>query len=226
MGLGDLPPSAVTALADHLRMLLAWNASVNLTAIRDPRTAVTAHVLDALSALPWLRAHGIRALLDLGSGGGYPGLPLAIGLPAERTLLVDSVGKKARFLATAVTGLGLTDRVAVSAERAETLAADPRQRGRWPAVTARAVASLGDLVELAFPLLAPGGVLVAWKGVEIGSERDRAMSALAALGGGTLEVVEVAPPAPAGHVLVICRKQGRTAAAWPRSPAERARHPW
>ena len=226
MGLGDLPPSAVTALADHLRLLLAWNESVNLTAIRDPRQAVNAHVLDALSALPWLRTRGIRSLLDLGSGGGYPGLPLAIGLPAERTLLVDSVGKKARFLATAVAALGVADRVAVSAERAETLASDRRHRERWPAVTARAVASLGDLVELAFPLLAPEGVLVAWKRSDLGPERDRAMPALAALGGGTLEIVEVAPPAPAGHVLVMCHKKGRTAPAWPRSPAERARHPW
>ena len=226
MGLGDLPSSAVAALAAHLRLLLAWNDAVNLTSIRDPRTAVTAHVLDALSALPLLRHRGVRALLDLGSGGGYPGLPLAIALPAERALLVDSIGKKARFLATAVVGLGLVDRVDVAAERAETLAADPRHRGRWPAVTARAVASLADLIELAFPLLAPGGVLVAWKRSEIGQERERAMPALAALGGGTLEIIEAAPPAPAGHILVVCRKAGRTAPAWPRSPAERIRHPW
>ena len=226
MGLGDLPSSAVAALAAHLRLLLAWNDAVNLTSIRDPRTAVAAHVLDALSALPLLRHRGVRALLDLGSGGGYPGLPLAIALPAERALLVDSIGKKARFLATAVVGLGLADRVDVAAERAETLAADPRHRGRWPAVTARAVASLADLIELAFPLLAPGGVLVAWKRSEIGQERERAMPALAALGGGTLEIIEAAPPAPAGHILVVCRKAGRTAPAWPRSPAERIRHPW
>jgi 16S rRNA (guanine527-N7)-methyltransferase len=226
MGLGGLPSPAVAALADHLRLLLAWNGAVNLTAIRDPRAAVAAHVLDALSAVPLLRRRGVRALLDLGSGGGYPGLPLAIALPAERALLVESIGKKARFLETAVAGLGLADHVDVAAERAETLAADARNRERWPAVTARAVASLGDLVELAFPLLAPGGVLVAWKGSGIGDECDRAMPALAALGGGTLEVVEAAPPAPTGHILVVCRKAGRTARAWPRSPAERARRPW
>ena len=226
MGLGDLPSSAVAALADHLRLLLAWNDAVNLTSVRDPRSAVAAHVLDALSALPLLRHRGVRALLELGSGGGYPGLPLAIALPAQRALLVDSIGKKARFLATAVLGLGLADRVDVAAERAETLAADPRHRGRWPAVTARAVAPLADLIELAFPLLRPGGVLVAWKRSEIGPERDRAIPALAALGGGTLEIIEAAPPAPAGHILVVCRKAGRTAPAWPRSPAERIRHPW
>jgi len=226
IGLGDLPSRAVAALADHLRLLLAWNVAVNLTAIRDPRAAVAAHVLDALSAVAPLRERGIRGLLDLGSGGGYPGLPLAIALPAERALLVDSVGKKARFLEAAVAGLGLAERVDVAAERAETLAADPRHRGRWPAVTARAVASLADLIEVAFPLLVPGGLLVAWKRSEIGAERDRAMPALAALGGGTLEVIEATPPAPAGHVLVICRKTGRTSLAWPRPPAERIRHPW
>ena len=226
MGLGDLPSPAVTALADHLRLLLAWTGAVNLTAIRDPRAAVAAHVLDALAALPLLRENGVRALLDLGSGGGYPGLPLAIALPAERALLVDSIGKKARFLATAVTGLGLADRVEVAAERAETLAADPRHRERWPVVTARAVAALPELVELAFPLLAPGGLLVAWKRSEIGEERLRAMPALAALGGGTLDILQVAPPVPAGHVLVVCRKTGRTPAGWPRPSVERARHPW
>jgi 16S rRNA (guanine527-N7)-methyltransferase len=199
---------------------------VNLTAIRDPLAAVAAHVLDALAAVAMLRQEGVRALLDLGSGGGYPGLPLAIALPAERALLVDSIGKKARFLATAVAGLGLADRVEVAAERAETMAVDPRHRERWPAVTARAVAALPELVELAFPLLAPGGLLVAWKRSAIGEERARAMPALVALGGGTLDILRVAPPAPAGHVLVVCRKTGGTPSGWPRSPAERVRHPW
>lgn len=226
MHLGDLPTPVVAALVDHLRLLLAWAPAVNLTAIRDARVAVAAHVFDALAALPLLRRNHVRGLLDLGSGGGYPGLPLAIALPAERALLVDSIGKKARFLATVVAGLGLDGHIEVAPVRAESLAADPRHRGRWPAVTARAVAALPELVELAFPLLETGGLLVAWKGSEIGDERMRATAALAALGGGTLEVVQVAPPAPAGHVLVVCRKTGRTDAVWPRPAAERARRPW
>lgn len=226
MGLRDLPAPGGTALEDHLRLLLAWTTAVNLTAIRDPLAAVVAHVLDSLAAVPLLRREGVRALLDLGSGGGYPGLPLAIALPAERALLVESIGKKARFLATAVAGLGLAERVEVAAERAESLAVDRRHRERWPAVTARAVAALPELVELTFPLLAPGGLLVAWKRSSIDEERVRAMPALVALGGGTLAVLELAPPVPAGHVLVIFRKTGRTPAGWPRSPAERIRRPW
>jgi len=226
MGLRDLPAPRVAALEGHLRLLLAWTGAVNLTAIRDPRAAVAAHVLDALSAVGLLRDEGVRALLDLGSGGGYPGLPLAIALPAERAGLVESIAKKARFLEAAVAGLGLAGRVDVARERAESLAADPRHRERWPAVTARAVAGLPELVELAFPLLAPGGLLVAWKGSAIEEERLQAMPALLALGGGTIEMVATAPPVPAGHVLLVCRKTGRTAPGWPRSPAERARHPW
>jgi 16S rRNA (guanine(527)-N(7))-methyltransferase RsmG len=137
MGLRDLPAPRVAALEGHLRLLLAWTGAVNLTAIRDPRAAVAAHVLDALSAVGLLRDEGVRALLDLGSGGGYPGLPLAIALPAERAGLVESIAKKARFLEAAVAGLGLAGRVDVARERAESLAADPRHRERWPAVTAR-----------------------------------------------------------------------------------------
>jgi 16S rRNA (guanine527-N7)-methyltransferase len=226
MGFGDLPAPRVAALEGHLRLLLAWTSAVNLTAIRDPSTAISAHVFDALSAVGLLRDEGVRALLDLGSGGGYPGLPLAIALPAERAVLVESITKKARFLEAAVAGLGLAGRVAVAYERAESLAADPRHRERWPAVTARAVAGLPDLVELAFPLLMPGGLLVAWKGSAIEEERRRAMRALLALGGGTIVVLATAPPVPAGHILVVCRKTGRTAPGWPRSPAERTRHPW
>ena len=226
LGLDDLPARAVADLEGHLRLLLAWTGAVNLTAIRDPLAAVAAHVLDSLAAVPLLRAGGVGEILDLGSGGGYPGLPLAIALPARRALLVDSIAKKARFLATAVAGLGLAGRVEIATARAESLAADPRHRGRWTAVTARAVAALPDLVEVAFPLLAPGGVLVAWKRTGIDDETRRALPALAALGGGTLEVIDTAEPVPAGHVLVACRKVGRTPAGWPRPPAERARHPW
>ena len=228
LGLGDLPSGSRDAILGHLRLLLAWTRAVNLTAIRDPDAAVTGHLLDSLAALPLLREAGVRRFLDLGSGGGYPGLPLALALPAEAALLVDSIAKKAAFLRVAVAAASVTDRVTVAAIRAEALAADGRQRERWPAVTVRAVAPLPELVELAFPLLASGGLLLAWKRAGLDDERRRALAAVEALGGGSVEVVP--PPAVlAGledHVLVAVRKAGRTGREWPRPPAERKRHPW
>ncbi len=228
LGLEPLAAPVREAILGHLRLLLAWTAAINLTSIRDPTAAVTGHLLDSLAAIPLLRRAGVRRLLDLGSGGGYPGLPLALALPADRTLLVDSIAKKAAFLRVAAAAAGAAERVAVAAARAEDLAADRRHRERWPAVTVRAVATLPELVELAFPLISPGGLLVAWKRSDVGDETARALPAIAALGGGTLEVAPFPEP-PAGledHVLVVVRKDGRTSDGWPRPPAERKRHPW
>ncbi len=228
LGLGGLPPGAREAILGHLRLLLAWTAAINLTSIRDPDAAVTGHLLDSLAAVPLLRRAGVTRFLDLGSGGGYPGLPLALALPVEAALLVDSIAKKATFLQVAVAAAGVADRVAVAADRAEALATDRRQREHWPAVTARAVAPLAELVELAFPLLVPGGLLLAWKRVGLDRERARGLAAVAALGGGSMEVAELPAPLPGleGHVLVAVRKKGPTASAWPRTPAERKRRPW
>jgi 16S rRNA (guanine527-N7)-methyltransferase len=228
LGLAPLPDGARAGILGHLRLLLAWTGAVNLTAIRDPAAAVSGHLLDSLAAAPVLRSAGVRRILDLGSGGGYPGLPLALALPVDRALLVDSIAKKAAFLRVAAAAAGVAGRVDVAATRAETLAAEPRHRERWPAVTVRAVAPLAELVELAFPLLAPGGLLVAWKRSDLDAERTRALPAVAALGGGTAEVVPLPVPLAGleDHVLVVIRKEGRTGAGWPRPPAERKRRPW
>lgn len=226
LGLGDLPAAARRSLEDHLRLLMAWNAAINLTAVRDPVEAVRRHILDSLVAVAALRDRGIDAFVDIGSGGGYPGLPLAAAVPARRALLVDSVGKKARFLATAAAATGLGSSVDAFAGRAEILAADDRHRERWPAVVARAVGSLAELAELGLPLVARDGVLVAWKRGTIDAELEAAGPAIAAVGGAPPIVI----PAVHGiglddHRLVIVAKVRPTPAAYPRDPAVRRRHP-
>jgi 16S rRNA (guanine527-N7)-methyltransferase len=222
----DLPPSVRTTVDGHMRLLLAWTGAINLTAIRDPVAAATMHVLDSLTAVAVLRAAGTDRFLDLGSGGGVPGIPLAAVLPAAEALLVDPIGKKARFLTTATEALGLGDRVRVAPVRSEALARDPRHCGQWPVVTARAVAPLADLVELAFPLLAMGGRLVAWKRGDIADESRSARTAVRALGGGELEIVDVAAPGLHEHRLVVVTRRGRVPDAYPRDPAVRKRQPW
>ena len=221
----DLPPDVRAAIDGHARLLLAWTEAINLTAIRDPAEVARLHVLDSLSAVPFLRERGATALLDIGSGGGYPGLPLAAALPATRALLVDSVGKKVRFLETAIAATGLGDRVAAEQARAETLAADPRDREGWSVVTARAVGSLGELIELGLPLVAPDGVLVVWKRAVLDEELEAAAGALHALRAGPLTVMDPGVPGLEAHRLVVVPRGGPIEAKYPRDPAERGRRP-
>jgi 16S rRNA (guanine527-N7)-methyltransferase len=221
-----LTPTARSAIDGHARLLLAWTTAINLTAIRDPASVALAHVVDSLSAVAVLRERGVDRFLDLGSGGGYPGLPIAAALPAARVVLLEPVAKKAAFLSVVATATGLDGTVEAAAVRAETLARDRRHRGRWPAVTARAVASLADLVELAFPLLAPTGALVAWKRGDLGDELAAAERAIAALGGGSLDVRRVEVAGLTGHRLVVATTHDGAPSDYPRDPATRKRRPW
>lgn len=229
-GLADLgvDPSAtaLVAIEVHVRLLLAWTVAINLTGIREPAAVALGHVIDSLAAVPWLLDRRPERLLDLGSGGGFPGLPLAAALPPVEVTLVEPIAKKSRFLAVVTEAIDLSDRVTVAVNRVETLAADPFQRDSWPVVTARAVASMADLIELAFPLLAPGGSLVAWKRGDLDTELAAARRACNALGGGTLEVKPVPVAGLVDHRLVIATRTGVVPVAYPRDPAARRRRPW
>jgi 16S rRNA (guanine527-N7)-methyltransferase len=222
----ELTPAARRAIVGHARLLLAWTPAINLTSIRDPTAVATGHIVDSLTALPLLAAAGIDRFIDLGSGGGYPGLPLAAALPAARALLLEPIGKKARFLEVAIAATGLAGTVEAGAVRAEALAFDPAHRGQWPAITARAVAALSELVELAFPLLARDGLLVAWKRGDLAAEVTAARRAIDALGGGSLKTVPLEVSGLAGHVLVVVTRHGPVPAAYPRDPSVRRRRPW
>jgi 16S rRNA (guanine527-N7)-methyltransferase len=221
-----LPPAARAAIDGHARLLMAWTPAINLTAIRDPAEVAVAHVVDSLSGLAVLAERGADRYIDLGSGGGYPGLPIAAALPAARALLLEPIAKKAAFLSVVAAATGLGDKVQAAPVRAEALAGDRRHRGRWPAVTARAVAGLAELLELAFPLLAPGGCLVAWKRGDLGPELAAAERAIAALGGGSIEVRPVDVDGLTGHRLVVATARGGVPETYPRDPATRRRRPW
>jgi 16S rRNA (guanine527-N7)-methyltransferase len=200
--------TALAAIDGHVRLLLAWTRAINLTAIREPAAVATGHVIDSLSAVPWLRHRAAERILDLGSGGGFPGLPIVATLPDATVTLLEPIGKKAAFLRAVVDATGLAGRGTVSADRAESVAADPARRGSWSVVTARAVATTAELVELAFPLLEPGGALVAWKRGDLDAELARAHRALDALGGGSLESLDVHVSGLSDHRLVIVTRTG------------------
>ena len=122
----QLSDTARSIVDGHVRLLLSWTAAINLTAIREPADVARLHVLDSLTAVPLLAALGVSRFIDLGSGGGFPGLPLAAALDAERVLLIDSVAKKVRFLRTVIEATGLDRQVAAEPDRAETVAHDAR----------------------------------------------------------------------------------------------------
>lgn len=153
-----LDPALAAPLLEYLTLLQRWNATYNLTAIRDPRQMVTLHLLDSLA----MQAHvaDVSRLADLGTGPGLPGIPLAIAHPGLQVTLVESNGKKARFLREAVRQLKLGN-ARVAESRAEAV----DEPGAYDAITARALATLPEIIAVGGHLLAPGGRLLAMKGV-------------------------------------------------------------
>lgn len=150
----QLPAGAVERLLDYQALLQRWNAAYNLTAVRDAQEMVTRHLLDSLSILPYVRG---QSLADLGTGPGLPGIVLAIAAPGRDILLVDSNGKKVRFLREAIRALKLEG---VRAEQSRVEAV----QGQFDCVTARAFASLADMLGWGGHLLAPNGIWLAMKG--------------------------------------------------------------
>ena len=213
-------------LEQYVALLLEANARINLTRVVEPEAIARLHLLDALAALPLVDALGPTCAVDVGSGGGVPGLALAIARPGIAWTLVDSVGKKAAILRGFADRLSL-ENVSVLAERVETLGRDAAHRERYDVVTARACAPLPVLVELALPLLKPGGQLLAWKGPLAGDEPEvRAGNGVSLLlGGGEPRLVDAGHAALGDHRFVTIDKLSPTPARFPRRAGEPARRP-
>lgn len=182
-------------LLAYLALLDRWNRTYNLTAIRDPCEMVTRHLLDSLAMHPFVES---EALADLGTGPGLPGIPLAIAKPRLRVTLVESNGKKARFLREAVRTLGLAN-ARVAESRAEAL----DEPAAYDALTARALDVLAGIIEVGGHLLKPGGKLLAMKGVR----PDEEIAALPA-GWKVSDVRTLAVPGLVGerHLVIVTRK--------------------
>ncbi len=187
----NLDQNTITMLEQHWQLVMERNAVVNLTAITDQAAVISKHYLDCLLALPYLSASG--KALDIGSGGGFPGLVLAIAQQRLFWTLVESVNKKADFLRQAASKLSLSN-VTVVAARAETIGRDGAYRGNFDLVTARAVAELASLLEYALPLLKIGGRFIAYKGPDAAMEAAHAGNALDILGGKIVDVIDLQLP--------------------------------
>jgi 16S rRNA (guanine527-N7)-methyltransferase len=202
-------------LRRYLELLFAANQTMNLTRIADLASAEVQHVGDALTALPYLPAEPHR-LADVGTGGGVPGIPLAIARPDVRVLLVEATGKKAAFLRTAVAELGLTN-VEVDQRRAEEVGQDEHLRERFDVAIARAVATMAWLAEWLLPLVHKRGRALAMKGPKVIEELPLAARAIKLLGGGEPSIHPVQLPGTEHRVIVQIPKITKTSLRYPRA---------
>lgn len=211
----------VERLGLYLALLLDTNKAFNLTAITVPAQAWERHVLDSLSLVPMLAdLPGEPAVVDVGSGGGAPGIPLAIVMPRVRFTLVEATGKKARFLEDTARAIGLAN-VEVINDRAETLGQNHRShRERYDAGLARAVGRIAVVLELLVPLLKVGGLALLTKGQQAEAEIEEAQEALRTLHASVAGVVET----PTGKIVAV-EKHRPTPRSFPRRPGEPARSP-
>ncbi len=207
------------------------NAKLNLTAISGYENVQRKLFLESLAVLAVLRKFDCLSdgtsgsLLDLGAGGGFPGVPIKIAAPSLRLMLVEAARKKAAFLYELVQRLSLSN-VIVVAERAEVVAHDPSHREVYDVVTARGVAAMPALVELGLPFVKVGGYLAAAKGSDVREELASAAKALEACGG-EIEAVEELPAVDtaAPSTLVLIHKVTRTPERYPRRTGVPVKHP-
>lgn len=215
-------PEQRAALERVLELLAADRAS--LSSVRDAGDAWKVHVADSLTGLDVPALAAARAICDVGSGAGFPGLVLAAMLPEARVDLVESVGRKAAFIDRAATEAGIGNARVVNARAEDWAGREGREA--YDAVTARAVGRLSTLAELASPLLRPGGVLVAWKGRRDPGEEAELDRAAAQLAMEPVEIRWVGPYAGSrNRHLHIVRKAGETPADLPRRPGMAKKRP-
>lgn len=215
----------VMALINYERELIEWNQKFNLTAIRDVESIRTKHFLDSYSCVLTWKANPPLRLVDVGTGAGFPGLPLKIIYPNMHVTLVESVGKKAMFCQHIISKLGLED-VEVIHARAEEVGQNPAHRETYDYAVARAVANLNILSEYLLPLVKIGGTMLSQKGESGPAEAQSAEKAMKLLGGKLKQLIPVNLPGVADdRYLVLVDKVAATPPKYPRNAGMAAKSP-
>lgn len=221
----QLTQAQLAAFERYESELISWNARYNLTAIDHPEKIRSKHFLDSLTCLLAMRGTPAERIIDVGTGAGFPGLPLKIVCPAMHVTLVDSVGKKAAFCRHLARSLKLKD-VEVVQERAEVLGANPSHRQRYDWALARAVAEMPVLAEYLLPFVRVGGRALAMKGESAPAEAQSAERAMRILGGRLRQLIPVAlPGVEEQRYLVVVEKIAATPDGYPRRTGIPAKRP-
>jgi len=218
----------VERFARYRDLLLDWNTRLNLTAVTDPAAVATRHFLDSLTCLLGVPAEWCGSelrLVDVGSGAGFPGLPIALALPWWHVTLLEATSKKVRFLEAVIRELGLANVQTVTG-RAEELAHDSAYRGAYDVVTARAVATLPTLLEYCVPFARLGGRLILPKKGDLAAELTAGERAAPHLGVHLLDAVLVTVPAlDDGRVLLLADQERACPPSYPRAAGAPVKRP-
>ncbi|MDX9872833.1 MAG: 16S rRNA (guanine(527)-N(7))-methyltransferase RsmG [Clostridia bacterium] len=211
--------------AQYYQELLDWNSRVNLTAITGEKEVLIKHFYDSLLVMKLPEWSGQDRIIDVGTGAGFPGIPLKIANPLLQVQLLDSLQKRVHFLEHIIRVLKL-DKITALHMRAEEAGRDKGLRGQYDAAVSRAVARLPVLLELCLPLVRTGGWFFAYKGPEAPQEVEEAQEALRLLQGQIVRVEKTALPQDSGErYILIIRKTGPTSTAYPRKPGTPEKKP-
>ena len=214
--------SGTPPLLRYGELLLETNKVMNLTAITEPKDVATLHFLDSAALLTLAELKG-KTVVDVGTGAGFPGMPMKILEPSIQLTLLDSLGKRITFLQEVCDNLGLTDVQCVHA-RAEEFAAEHRQS--FDFAVSRAVANLSVLGELCLPLVKPGGYFLSMKSVESGQELEAAKKAIQILGGRVERTADYQiPGTDVTHRVIFIKKIAETPKKYPRPFAKIKKNP-
>lgn len=210
----DLGNWGVERFDNYAERLVRWNAHVNLTSITDADDIVIKHFIDCLYILNYVNIRQDATLVDIGSGGGFPGMPLLITNPDLNVTFIDSVGKKLAFIKDVLRTSGMV--AEVIHKRAEEVGKDKKYRESFDYATARAVAPLNILCEYALPLVKLGGLFIAMKGSNGLAELADAQKAISVLGGEVVKSAEFELPNGDKRTIIIIRKISQTPTKYPR----------
>lgn len=209
----------------YQELLVEWNQKMNLTALTEPKDVAIKHMIDSVSVYDEKWFSEGMSVIDVGTGAGFPGLPLKILCPSLKVTLLDSLNKRVKFLETVVSELGLSDIVCVHA-RAEEAARQKQYREKFDAVVSRAVARLPILAEYDLPFVRVGGFFAAMKGAKYEEEAEEAKKAVRLLGGGEPVLREIKlPELDDKRGIIYIRKEKKTPSVYPRKAGTPEKNP-